>query len=71
MSDSYCINCDRKVPIWIRYRTMNMVHGPVRTTYDELYAICQFCGEEIYDPKVNDMNVERRMHALSEATDAN
>lgn len=67
MSNNYCINCDRKVPIWIRHRDVMIEHDSVTTKYDELYAICQYCGEEIYDPKVNDMNVERRRLAISEA----
>lgn len=46
-------------------------YGSRTTTYDEAYAICQFCGKEVYDPKVNDMNVERRAYVLSKATDAN
>lgn len=66
MSDNYCIHCDRKVPIWIRERTVTLERGSRMTTYDELHAICQFCGKEVYDPKVNDMNVERRACALSQ-----
>ena len=34
-------------------------------TYNEVYAVCQFCGKEVYDPKVADMNVRRRAFALS------
>lgn len=65
MCDVFCINCDRKVPVWIRHRTERIKRGDSVVTYDELYAVCQFCNEEVYDPKVNDMNVERRAHALS------
>lgn len=66
MSDVYCIHCDRKVPVWIRHRKIRL-RGPDSNTviYDELYAVCQFCNEEVYTPKVNDMNVERRAQALS------
>lgn len=71
MSDNYCNNCKKKVPIWIRERTMTLKYGSLMTTYDEAYAICQFCGKEVYDHKINDMNVERRAYALSKATDAN
>lgn len=71
MSDNYCNNCKKNVPIWIRERTMTLKYGSRMTTYDELYSICQYCGEEVYDPKVNDMNMERRAYVLSKATDAN
>lgn len=71
MSDNYCNNCKKKVPIWIRERTMTLKCSYDYVGYDELYAICQFCGKEVYDPKINDMNVERRAYVLSKATDAN
>lgn len=71
MSDNYCDNCKKKVPIWIRERTMALNYGTRMATYDEAYAICQFCGKEVYDSKVNDMNVERRAYVLSKATYAN
>ena len=71
MSDNYCDNCKKKVPIWIRERTVTLKHSHDYVGYDELYAICQFCGKEVYDTKVNDMNVERRAYVLSKATYAN
>ena len=70
MNDGYCDNCKKKVPVWIRSRDATIRYNNRTTTYDEAYAICQFCGKEVYDPKVNDMNVERRAYALSKATDA-
>ena len=65
MNDSYCDNCKKKVPIWIRERTVTLKYGSRMTTYDEAYAICQFCGKEVYDHDVDDMNRERRAFALS------
>ena len=67
MFNNYCISCDRKVPIWIRHRNVTIECDSIAIKYNELYAICQYCGEEIYDPKVNDMNIERRRLAISEA----
>ena len=40
MNDGYCDNCKKKVPIWIRERTMTLKYGSRMTTYDEAYAIC-------------------------------
>ena len=71
MNDGYCDNCKKKVPVWIRSRDATIRYNNRTTTYDEAYAICQFCGKEVYDPKVNDMNVERLAYVLSKATDAN
>lgn len=65
MSDNYCNNCKKKVPIWIRERTVALKRWSRVTTYDEVYAICQFCGKEVYDSKAADMNTERRALALS------
>ena len=70
MNDGYCDNCKKKVPVWIRSRDATIRYNNRTTTYDEAYAICQFCGKEVYDPKVNDMNVERLAYVLSKATDA-
>ena len=72
MNDGYCDNCKKKVPIWIRERTVRLLVSDSSTViYDEVYAVCQFCGKEVYDSKINDMNVERRAYVLSKATDAN
>ena len=71
MNDGYCNNCKRKVPVWIRSRDATIRYNNRAITYDEAYAVCQFCGKEVYDPKVNDMNAERRAYVLSKATDAN
>ena len=66
MNDGYCDNCKKKVPVWFRDRTVRLLVSDSRTVnYDEVYAVCQFCGKEVYDPKVTDMNIERRAFALS------
>lgn len=71
MNDGYCDNCKKKVPVWIRERTMNLKYGARMITYDEAYAVCQFCGREAHDLTVEDMNMKRRAYVLSKATDAN
>ena len=65
MNDSYCDNCKKKVPIWIRERTVRLLVSDSRTViYDEAYAICQFCGREARDLTVEDMNMKRRAYAM-------
>ena len=72
MNDGYCDNCKKKVPVWLRDRTVRLLVSDSRTViYDEAYAVCQFCGREAHDLTVEDMNVERRAYVLSKATDAN
>lgn len=63
----YCINCDKRQPYEIRerYKTLNM-RGCL-SPYLERYAVCKVCGEELYVPEINDMNVsevERAFRAL-------
>ena len=65
MNDSYCNNCKKKVPVWMREKKTTIKYVTRMTTYDEAYAVCQFCGKEVYDPKVADMNVRRLAFALS------
>ena len=67
MCNNYCIRCDRKVPVFFRHRRVLIEHGSIKTTVDEEYAICQYCGEEVYDSKVNDRNVKARERAMDEA----
>ena len=66
MRDGYCDNCGRKVSTWIRSRKATIEYNNRTTTYDEAYAVCQFCGEEAHDLVVEDMNNTRRSFALSE-----
>lgn len=65
MCDNYCEHCGRKVPVWIRDRTVTIKYATRTTRYDESYAICQFCGKEVHDLTVEDMNTKRRAFALS------
>ena len=48
MSDNYCDNCGKKVPIWIRYKAQTIKYASRMTTYDEVYAICE-PGIDIYE----------------------
>lgn len=65
MNDNYCADCGKNVPISIRNKKVTLKYNTRMITYDELYAVCQFCGNEVYDPKVENMNSERRAFALS------
>ena len=66
MRDCYCDNCGRKVSTCLRSRKATIEYNNRTTTYDEAYAVCQFCGEEAHDLVVEDMNNKRRSFALSE-----
>lgn len=67
MCNNYCIRCTRKVPVFFGRRRVPIEHGSVKTTFDEEYAICQYCGKEVYDSKVHDRNVKACERAIDEA----
>lgn len=67
MCNNYCIKCACKVPVFFGHRRVLIEHGSIKTTFDEEYAICQYCGEKVYDPKVHDKNVKARERAMDEA----
>ena len=66
MCNNYCIRCACKVPVFFGHRRVLIEHGSIKTTVDEEYAICQYCGKEVYDPKVHDRNVKARERAIDE-----
>ena len=65
MNDGYCDNCKKKVPVWIRSRDATIRYNNRTMTYDEAYAVCQFCGREAHDLTVEDMNMKRRAYTMS------
>lgn len=67
MCNNYCIRCTREVPVFFGRRRVFIEHGSIKTTVDEEYAICQYCGKEVYDSKVHDRNVKARERAMDEA----
>ena len=67
MCNNYCIKCACKVPVFFGHRRVLIEHGSIKTTVDEEYAICQYCGKEVYDPKVHDRNVKAQERAMDEA----
>lgn len=58
---AFCINCDCKRPYRIEHRWIkHQGRGGVGFMYKQLYASCEHCGEELYVPEVNDINVHER-----------
>lgn len=68
MDKHYCINCDQPVQIRVQHRKARFPYLEKGSTwamakslmYEEKYAVCQFCGQEIYDAQINDLNIEAR-----------
>ena len=66
MDKAYCINCNEKVPFIWKSRPVHIIitttahPQPVEFTYDEQYALCSKCGEEIYIACINDINADMR-----------
>lgn len=54
MSDGYCINCKKKVPVWIRHKTRTIKYALRIVTYDEVYAVCQkTCACAVREPGID------------------
>lgn len=58
----YCLNCARHVGYKIR--------RVLEDSYYVLEAVCCRCGEEVYSPLINDINVDTRLRAREFAATA-
>lgn len=70
VSNVYCINCDAKKPCSIKMKRLKMTVNGKTFGYDELAAYCPDCGEEVYAPIVNDLNVIIRKETRIKITKA-
>lgn len=67
MCNNYCIRCACKVPVFFRIRRVPIESDYIKTTFVEEYAVCQYCGKEVYDSRVYDRNVKVHVEALEKA----
>lgn len=67
MKERFCINCDARRPCNLKERRIAESNKLAAFVYTEQYLICSVCGEEVYDPIVNDRNVVSRMFAFRDA----
>lgn len=64
MCNNYCSRCRREVPVFFRTRRVPIESNYIKTTFVEEYAVCQYCGKEVYDSRVYDRNVKVHVEAL-------
>ena len=64
---SFCVLCGKRIKPQILSRKSECLVRGTRFEYDELYAVCPDCGNEVYTKETNDMNVERRILAFEVA----
>lgn len=67
MCNNYCSRCRREVPVFFRTRRVPIESNYIKTTFVEEYAVCQYCGKEVYDSRVYDRNVKVHVEALEKA----
>lgn len=67
MCNNYCSRCCRKVPVFFNNRRVPIESEYIKTTFNEEYAVCQYCGKEVYDSRVYDRNVKAHVKALEMA----
>lgn len=65
---SYCVNCNEKTEYEVRPQRINMTVRGVDFSYIKQQAYCKKCGEEVYVPDINDINVSSRKEACRKAT---
>lgn len=63
----YCINCDKKNTYYLKSQRVNMDIRGIFFGYVEQTAYCSECGEEVYIPEINDLNVIAREDAYRKA----
>ena len=63
---TFCPTCRKQVKFKIDWEGVAQMTSKGIITYKELYAFCPECGEEIYVPAVNDVNVHRRNKTYAE-----
>lgn len=60
----FCIHCGKDVDYITGFRFVkNLKVKDLEISYDEMFAICKECGNEIYVPQINDINVKTRIKA--------
>lgn len=69
--EGYCLNCDKKQSYKVLTRKGTVdIRGKV-VDFDENYAVCAVCGEELYVPSVTDSNIESVQKAYDKLKESN
>lgn len=55
---NYCIMCRSFCEYDVMSRKDTIDIRGVKVEYDEAYAICRKCGNEVYIPEINDSNID-------------
>lgn len=63
----YCINCDEKTTYTVKCQRVEMTVRGTTFSYVEQAAYCSVCGEQVYVPEINDLNVVSREEAYRKA----
>ena len=67
MGKIFCLHCGCVTDCAVSCRTRNMSVWGLRFDYKQNFAMCLECGEEVYVPELNDMNVRERAAAYRKA----
>lgn len=64
---TFCINCGEKTEYIVKSQRVDMSVRGIEFSYVEHTAYCSVCGEEVYVPEINDLNVASREEAYRKA----
>jgi hypothetical protein len=56
---NYCYYCDKDVEYTVEEKEINLNIKGIKVNYTAQIAYCNECGNEIYVPKLDDMNIKR------------
>lgn len=67
--NGFCCRCEKYVAAKKRSELRTITHKNVIFEYLHHYAYCPHCGENVYVPELNDLNVEQKIKAYHMATE--
>jgi len=65
----FCINCKKPQLYMLTTENVTLTVGYITFTYKELQPLCITCGEPIYVPEINDINIDRKVAAYIKEVD--
>ena len=68
--ESFCINCGRFVETDLHIDKVEVTVRNVKFRVNEHEFRCKICGEPVYNPDLNDLNVKLRLSAYYNTIEA-
>lgn len=63
----FCVECGERMPYRVSSTREEVEKRGFHLSFEKYYAICEGCGEKLYVPEINDLNVTLREEAYRKA----